>query len=296
MSENAANLSDAGWSQIKQVVHDEAMRARVAASFLPLFGPLAPDVQAVPKNSLEYPELNAAKGAATQKLAVLDYETMRLTSLTVNIYLKNAQLADPELTSALMMFRRGAEILARLEDTMIFNGQEAAGKGPKNMGGSTNNIPPVYGISGGGAYDGLQDNTGSNTVEIPKKFTGQNVFEGVVSAVQALEGQGHQGPFACVMGDNLFAAITRPVEASMVLPRDSIMPFLDGPLLRSNTVKDTQAVVVSLQGASVEIVVPKDISVRYLQTTIDSEHIFQIKQKYVLRVKDASAVATIKTK
>ena len=33
-------MSDAQWDGIRRVVHDEAMRARVAASFLPLYGPL----------------------------------------------------------------------------------------------------------------------------------------------------------------------------------------------------------------------------------------------------------------
>ena len=95
------------------------------------------------------------------------------------------------------------------------------------------------------------------------------------------------------MGDKLFTAVTRPVPQSMVLPRDSIIPFLDGPLLRSSTVAEGSAVVVSLQGAPVEIVVPSDISVRYLQTTAESEYVFQVKQKFVLRVKEPSAVATI---
>ncbi len=48
MSEDCVSvLSDTQWNAIRRVVHDEAMRARVAASFLPLYGPLGDDVQTV---------------------------------------------------------------------------------------------------------------------------------------------------------------------------------------------------------------------------------------------------------
>lgn len=301
MTDDSLGLDETAWGQIRQTVHDEALRARVAASFLPLFGPLSGDTQAVPKNRLDYGE-NAADGSQpTHRLAVNDYETMRLTTVSVNVYLKNAQLADPELTSALIMFRRAADILARVEDTILFNGQAGTGKGPASMGGAHNNIPKVFSVSGGEKYPGLIDygSSTANKITLPamsKKSgtpSGQEVFEAVVDAIQNLEGQGHHGPFACVMGDGLFAAVTRPVAQSMVLPRDSIIPFLDAPLLRSSSVPSGSAVIVSLQGAPVEIVVPSDISVRFLQTTMESEQVFQVKQKFVLRVKDPAAVATI---
>ena len=40
MSDFGTPLTDGQWSRIRQIVHDEALRARVAASFLPLYGPL----------------------------------------------------------------------------------------------------------------------------------------------------------------------------------------------------------------------------------------------------------------
>ena len=76
-----------------------------------------------------------------------------------------------------------------------------------------------------------------------------------------------------------------PLPNSMVLPRDSILPFLDGPLLRSSTLPANKAVLVSLLGAPVEIVVPSDIAVKYLQTSAEGEHVFRVQQKLHLRIK-----------
>ncbi|MGB7241683.1 MAG: family 1 encapsulin nanocompartment shell protein, partial [Sulfitobacter sp.] len=282
MSEGVLTLSEASWGQIRQIVHDEALRARVAASFLPLFGPLPTDTQTVPKNTLDYVSLGApVPGGATERMGVVDYETMRLATLSINVYVKNAQLADPELTSATIMFRRAADIMARVEDAIVVNGQEDVGKGPNNPAQSLAGVQPVFSVSGGGKYDGLIECGQSNLVKITGAVDGAKVFSAVVDAIQKLEGAGHVGPFACIMDDAFFSAVTKPIPNSMVLPRDSILPFLDGPLLRSSTMPKKSAVIVSLQGAPVELVVPSDISVKYLQTTMDSEHIFRVQQKFV---------------
>ncbi len=285
------NWTEEQWNRVRQVVHDEALNARVAASFLPLFGPLPADTTTVPINELQ----PIAPNAKDARLEVDDYTTMRLTTLSVNVYLKNSQVCDPELASAMIMFRRAAEIVARLEDALIFNGQQRMGAGPRG-GAGTDNLPPVFHISGGHPGPGLLGagleqpiSIGGNGLE-----PGQEVFHSVVNAIQFLESKGHYGPFACAMGDELFFEITKPMPDSMVLPRDSILPFLNGPLVRSSAVPPDAAVIMSLQGAPIEVVVPSDISVRYLQTTPDAEHVFRVQQKFALRIKEATAITTIK--
>lgn len=283
---------DEQWGKVRQTVHDEALRARVAASFLPLYGPLPAGTQAVPLNALELVE---GEPGMQMRLGVNDYTTRRLSTISVNVYLKGAQIADPELASALIMFRRAAAIAARLEDAIIFNGQAGTGQGPKD-GFGAGEMPDVYTISGGGDYDGLRHAGHELVVEGTLEdggITGQNVFSAVVSSIQALESEGHLGPFACVMGNDLFKAITTPVAGSMVLPRDSILPFLEGPLLRSSVMHPREAVVVSLQGAPVEIVVPSDIAVKYLQTSSEGDHVFRVQQKFLLRIKEKGAISTI---
>ncbi|NOD32283.1 encapsulin [Ruegeria atlantica] len=289
---DALDWNEDQWSAVKKAVHDEALRARVAASFLPLYGPLPADTQSVPLNKLDLVENSS--GASKQRLDVNDYDTLRLTTVSVNVYLKGAQVADPELTAAQIMFRRAAAVVARVEDDIVFNGQPGTGQAPKHAGGAPDSLPQIYTISGGGKYPGLLEAGEGKTKSTSKKnYSGTDVFEAVVEGISALETHGYLGPYACVMGNGLFRAVTTPLPNSMVLPRDSILPFLDGPLLRSSTLPPDKAVLVSLLGAPVEIVVPSDIAVKYLQTSAEGEHVFRVQQKFHLRIKEAKAVRTI---
>jgi uncharacterized linocin/CFP29 family protein len=281
MSELSPALTDDQWSRIRQIVHDEALRARVAASFLPLYGPLPGDTTTVPEDSL------GTDGVApNQKLVVNDYDTIRLANVSVNVTVKNHMLADPELAAASILFKRAADIVARVEDAIIFRGRAANGN-PLGIG----NMPAVFSISGS-AYTGLVDRAPTQ-INLPNNSPGPDIFAAVVAAVNALENEAYYKPFACVLANDLFESIYKPIPNSMVLPADSIPPIINGPLLRSSTLADGTGLVVSLQGNPVEIVVGHDIHPRYLQSTSDGDHLFRVSQRFVLRVKDAKAIVRI---
>ncbi len=269
------------WEKIRQTVHDEALRSRVAASFLPLYGPLPDATETVPKNELHYPD---SKGGL---LAVNDHETLRVANVAVNVELRSHMVADPELAAATVLFRRAAEVVARVEDAIIFCGRH--GDGPP---AGADQVPPIYTIGGAPRYDGLLDRAASTlSAEAPHgESHGVAVFDTVVQGVLQLETQGYYRPYACVLGHGLFAAVNRPIPASMVLPRDSLPPFLEGPLLRSSCLPPNEGLLISLQGDPVEIVVPSDISVRFLQATAEGRYLFRVSQRFVLRVKDARAI------
>ena len=57
-------------------------------------------------------------------LRIEDRDTIRLATLQVNVPVRSAQMADPELTSVLALFRRAANVIARLEDAVVFRGLE----------------------------------------------------------------------------------------------------------------------------------------------------------------------------
>ncbi len=44
--------TDEQWARVNQVVQEEAKRARVAAAFLPLYGPLPPDTDFVRRKAI----------------------------------------------------------------------------------------------------------------------------------------------------------------------------------------------------------------------------------------------------
>jgi uncharacterized linocin/CFP29 family protein len=100
------------WARVNQVIQEEAGRARVAASFLPLSGPLPPDTDFV-RAEIIPPDA---------PLTIQDRDTIQLVTLQVRVPVRSAQIADPELASTLALFRRAANVIARLEDAVVFRG------------------------------------------------------------------------------------------------------------------------------------------------------------------------------
>ena len=284
MSDFGPTLTDDQWNRIRQIVHDEALRARVAASFLPLYGPLAGDATTVPADSLTY-----TGAAPNQRIDVDDSTAIRLATVSINVSVRNHMLADPELGAATIMFKRAANIVARVEDAIIFRGRNVANNPPIPR---TNTLPQVFAVAGANSYQGLIDLAPGNS-PLPAGAVGPAVFAAVVRAINLLEAAAYYKPFACVLADDLFAEIYTPIANSMVLPADSIPPILNGPLLRSSTLEPGTGLVVSLQGNPVEIVVADEIHVRYLQGMLNGEHAFRVSQRFVLRVKDATAIVRL---
>jgi uncharacterized linocin/CFP29 family protein len=285
MSTYEPALTDDQWNRIRQIVNDEAMRARVAASFLPLYGPLPGDAMTVPADSL-----TIAGAGPNLRIEVDDFTAIRLATVSVNVSVRNHMLADPELAAASIMFRRAANIVARVEDAIIFRGRNLANNPPIPR---TNTLPQVFVVAGADIYLGLIDLAPVNS-PLPAGAVGPAVFTAVAQAINLLEAAAYFKPFACILADDLFGAIYTPIRGSMVLPADSIPPILNGPLLRSSTLDPGTGLVVSLQGNPVEIVVGSEIHVRYLQGTPAGEHLFRVAQRFLLRVKDQTAIVRIR--
>jgi hypothetical protein len=284
MSDCEPALTDDQWNRIRQIVNDEAMRARAAASFLPLYGPLPGDATTVPADSL-----TIAGAGPNLRIDVDDFTAIRLATVSVNVFVRNHMLADPDLAAASIMFRRAANIVARVEDAIIFRGRNVANNPPIPR---TNTLPQVFVVAGADIYPGLIDLAPVNS-PLPPGAVGPAVFTAVAQAINLLEAAAYFKPFACILADDLFGAIYTPIPGSMVLPADSIPPILNGPLLRSSTLDPGTGLVVSLQGNPVEIVVGSEIHVRYLQATPAGEHLFRVAQRFLLRVKDQTAIVRI---
>jgi uncharacterized linocin/CFP29 family protein len=281
------------WALVTQTVQKEASRARVAASFLPLYGPLPPDTDFVRKEALNYNPKAPTKDR--QRMVVDDKSTVPLATLDVKVWLRGAQMADPNLTSALQMFRRAANVLARLEDAVVFQGQAGVDKGPPvdpHTGVSaTDGLPKIWEISGGIECRGLlQAAEQTNPLEGDPDLVIQ-----VTEAIGSLERKGHLGPLTVVLGEALFADAQKP-SPSLVLPSDRIIPFLGGgPLLRSSTLPKTLGVVVALGGSPIDLVVATDLSVSFLQVTTDPYFVFRVYEKIVLRIKEEGAIELLQS-
>jgi uncharacterized linocin/CFP29 family protein len=276
--------TDEQWARVNQVIQEEANRARVAASFLPLYGPLPPDADFVRAETIP----------ATAPLEIKDKDTIQLATLQVKVKVRSAQIADPDMRSVLALFRRAAYVITRLEDAVVFRGLEAKGQPPDEVfeppSDGLGQLPKIWEIHGGQKCPGLLS---AATQSDQHGGTGDSLVKAVSKAIGNLEGAGHFGPFAVVLGQDLFLVAQSPNEM-LVLPQDRIIPFLGGgSLLRSSTLPKTEGIVVALGGAPVELVVASDVSVQFLQVTEHPDYLFRLREKIALRVKEAKAIVKL---
>jgi uncharacterized linocin/CFP29 family protein len=286
--------TDAQWTQIQETVRDEAKKQRLAASFLPLYGPVPHDAQTVPLQALT---LRPDPIGAGDFLEIDDYRTRRLTTLSVRVSLGTAQMAQSDLSSALVAFRHAANLIARAEDRLVLfmsTGQNALLPAGLN--------PAI--TTGGDFFEGLlttavNDRRTVSLAAPPAGPPGQQLVQAVGTAIGMLEANGHLPPFALVLNTQLFnVAHTPDPLPGLVLPADRIKPWLDGPLLRSsllNWANLPQGVVVSLADDLVDLVVASEICVRFLQVTTDAspKYVFRVSERFTLRIKQRTAVVAI---
>jgi uncharacterized linocin/CFP29 family protein len=216
-------------------------------------------------------------------------QTVRLATLSSLVYLRRPEATDPDLAAVISMVRRAATVLARLEDWIVFNGLpvrtiRATPAPPK---------PAIYTVHNGTPNGGLLGDAAEHrqvTADIAKPV---HLVDDVVAAIQLLEKRGQYGPFACVLGSDLFGFATNPSD-SLVLPLDRITPFLNGPLLRSSTIAANSGVVVASAGSPVDLVVATDMTVKYLQLTLEPRYVLRVFERIALRIKQREAICTLR--
>lgn len=289
------------WNRIYTAISEEAQKARVGAQVLNVVGPLDPTTVAVPTYALSAADSPQQGPAWTDKrLSVNSDPTLYLTKIAVNVYLRSREAADPELNAALTMFRRAANYVARIEDALIFNGRPGADAPPPfGLAG----IPPVYRVTGGGSAEGLFLGTPGarssfSVAAVPPppgadgSALGDQVITAIIKSINALDAAGQLPPYACFLSPALFEAICTP-NTSLVLPRDRILPFLQGPLLRSSAIQDSYGVVLAMSASPVELVVARDIHLKFLQTNEQPRLVFQVSERVALRIKESAAISIL---
>jgi uncharacterized linocin/CFP29 family protein len=300
MDQDSAHVgwSDEQWARVNRTVQEEAQKARIAAQFLPTY--LVADTTAVAVPNLSLSTNPSAAQDPFSRLQVDYTPATFFTTISINLAISSREIEDAEQRGALIQFRRAANLIARVEDALLFCGQTGAGTVPAGVSG----LPRVFHVSGGGNQPGLAVPPGSHSF-LPRQeiaitggsgvsaVPGNDLATQIIAAVGMLEAAGHNRPFACVLSQDLFTDLHVPT-ASLVLPRDRVMPFLDGgPLLRSSTLPVGQGLVVALGGSPIEIVVSKELKVRYLQTTTEPRHVVRVSERVALRVTEWNSIVVL---
>ena len=176
---NGATLpwSPEQWAQIQDLIQQTARKIRVAASFLPLEGPLPPGQAYVRAHELD---LQRSSRRQIQRSNVDEHRTLPLVTIMSPVYLKTVEVQDPELSSARQMFARAAGVLARLEDAIIFNGlsrQLAPGQRRDYRNRRLRVRPRIYEISGPGRqrFAGIFENRDSRNNAVLSTFPQRTV-------------------------------------------------------------------------------------------------------------------------
>src|SRR4051812_174558 len=102
--------TEAQWNRVREEVLRSWQAVRVAGSFLPGFRELPPSTQVVPSEMFE------TDGTIDER------SVAPLLEIELPVTLTRQQVAEEDLTSALLQFRRAAGRVAQLEDWYIFNG------------------------------------------------------------------------------------------------------------------------------------------------------------------------------
>ena len=278
------NWTDEQWNKVRQVVYEEARKARVAGNFLPLYGPLEPDARFVANQTLDEKQENGV-----DVFRVLDSTSLPLLTIQEQVRLRSAQVADPDLNSALIAFRRAANKLARGEDEIIFKGGGRAEDETPTQGMGSSRMPSL--VESAKTPVDVGDKKKGAKKGAHGEVVGGLLVKAVSEAVSELEKQRHFGPFACVLGHDYFLAVQTPAD-SMVLPQDRILPFLGGgALIRTSVLEPREGLVIALGGAPIDLVVATDISVTFLQVTTEPFFVFRVHEKFVLRINQPEAIA-----
>jgi len=303
-----SDLVDLGWTEehwnrICSAVTEEAQKGRVAAQMLPLSGPEDPSTIAVPNFSLGF-QPNQTRPPSL-RLDVDSDPDLPLTRLAINVQLRTHEIADPDLSAALVMFRRAANYIARLEDLLVFGGRPL----PDTLLAPPFPVSPrdVWTVHGDGTADGLM--IAYSGLGRQRCFTrisamkprpapgvppapGEQIINAIIDSINQLDASGQLGPYACALSPSLFADICTPTN-NLVLPRDRILPFLQGPLLRASAITNGFGVVIALSASPVELVVASDIGVRFLQTSQEPRYVFRVSERVALRIKEQSAIGML---
>jgi uncharacterized linocin/CFP29 family protein len=296
MPDDVAGLpwTEEQWAAVRRTVQEAAGKARVASSFLPLVGPLGPGQASVPSLSMDTNVLGTPqRGEAANRFEIDDGETLPLNTLSCEVHLTTQQVEDPDLASARELLGRAAGIIGRLEDAIIFNGHpggEAPPQPPPEPRIYRVNVPrrPTPGLLNEVTPAGGLGRPPAR-LRVAVKAESQNLIEQVDAAISVLEGNGHYGPFACVLGRDLYRAAITP-ETSLAIARDRILALLGGgPLHRSSLVPLDQGVVISLAASPIDLVVASDVHVKLLQVTLEPRYVFRISERFVLRLKQPDA-------
>jgi uncharacterized linocin/CFP29 family protein len=271
--------SDDVWKRIDDAVHEEVQRTSVAAKFIPLHAPApAPDALNVQSDKVD-----------PSTLTVNEAEIIPVVELGVEFRLTRQQIGnEADLATGVALATRAANLLAQAEDIVLFQGDD----------GFNSPLFKTVKRGGGGAGAGLLKSASQSVSADPiaAGAYGQHTFTAFANAYSKLQSAGHYGPYALALSSEIYVDTYAPLADMLIMPADRIQPLVSLGFYGSGTLPPLSGVLVSVGGNTIDLVMSVDPITEFLQVDPDGMYRFKVYERFVLRVKDNTAIVRFEFK
>ena len=238
------------WQAVDDAVLDAACAIRVAQKVFP--ASTEGNGQYVPDDTIS---------RVGGKLSIAEGETKPYMELSVDFALTEAQIEnEATLHTGRTLAMQAAKTIAQAEDRAFFEGKsaftppsKAGGRpavtgvrvaNPKTVGVGLLNLPnihpePVATLGKAGEW-------------------GENAFKAVVKGIAHLTGRGQPGPYALILGLDVYADAFAPVGSTLTTTADRLTPLLTGGLHGTGSIPDQTGLLASLGGQPTTLFVGQD--------------------------------------
>lgn len=264
------------WDRLDHAVSSESKRSSVAATILPLVGPL-PDAVTVPADVID-----------ADRLAIAEDLTRPLVELSASFTLTTAQVAgEAHLLTATSLATRAANLLAIAEDTLIFRGD--AGKDSAVF-----KFVKQRQSAGDGLVVSADEEIVVHPVDAGTSRYGERTFAAVAEGCAHLQSKGHYGPYALVLHDEIYADTFAPLAGTLVSPADRIKPLVTQGYVGSGALPRSIGILLSVGGNTVDLVIATDAAVDFMNLDGAGLFHFRVWERFALRVKDKTALIRLR--
>ena len=264
------------WKRIDDSVHDEFQRTSVAAKFIPLYSAIA-DTLTVPSDIID-----------SETMTINEVAVTPLVELSVEFGLTRQQVGgEAQLSTALTLATRAANLLSQGEDLAIFGGDEGLKASPLKQ------VRQRGGNAGPGLLNASDQAVQVTPVSAGAKNYGEHTFSSVAEAYSLLQSKGHYGPYALALRSELYADTFAPLPETLAMPADRIKPLVTLGLFGTGALRPSTGVLVSVGGNSIDLVAAVDPITEFLQVDVDGLYRFRVFERFAVRVKDNTAIVRL---
>ena len=269
------------WQEIDKAVLDAVGAIRVAQRVFP--ASTEGNGQYVPDDTI-----NRAGG----KLSIPEGETKPYVELSVDFALTDTQIEnEPTLHTGRTLAMQAAKTLAQAEDRAFFEGNSAF-TAPRGGGGRLQ-VTDIRVANAKTIGTGLLNLPNIHTEPVPPLAAagtwGENAFAAVVKGISHLTGKNQPGPYALILGLDVYADAFAPVGATLTTTADRLTPLLTGGFLVTGAIPNQTGLLASLGGQPTTLFVGQDAITAFTQEDVNGNSQLRVFERVQIVPREADA-------